>query len=276
MGSTGMMKLHFRFFRFAFLSIFAFAGVSVAQEKKEEKKPGTPKVMTAVPFSALRGKSNTLQLRGMNLAESASARLEGAGAPIAGVLKIKGKLDAARNADPAKVGDSRMEVGFEIPAGVPAAELSLIVTSPGGETKPFKVLLLDPALVVEEKEPNGGFREAQEIKVGQIVRGAIQEPGDVDVFKFLGKAGENVTAEVDASRHGSPLDSLLMLYDAGGHELARNDDGAGGLDSALQFKLPKEGVYYLCISDANGSGSSAHAYVLSVGTGTSSTKPAKP
>ena len=49
-----------------------------------------------------------------------------------------------------------------------------------------------------------------------IVNGRIGEPGDSDVFRFEGRAGEEIVAEVFARRLDSPLDSILKLTDAGG------------------------------------------------------------
>ena len=100
--------------------------------------------------------------------------------------------------------------------------------------------------------------------MGQTVRGTVQEPGDVDVYKISVKAGQTVTAEVDAARHGSSLDSLLVLYDEKGRELASNDDMEGSKDSLLTFTIPADGTYYLCLSDALGMGSEFHGYLLGV------------
>ena len=88
-----------------------------------------------------------------------------------------------------------------------------------------------------------------------IVNGRIDRPGDTDVFRFEGKAGQEIVAEVYARRLDSPLDSLLTLTDAAGQQLAFNDDfedkGAGLIthqaDSYLRATLPADGTYYLRI-----------------------------
>ncbi|MEW6071834.1 MAG: hypothetical protein AB1726_04460 [Planctomycetota bacterium] len=105
------------------------------------------------------------------------------------------------------------------------------------------------------------------------VNGRIDRPGDEDVFRFGGQAGETLVAEVEARRLGSPLDSLLWVTDVAGRELARNDDHpdlAAGLtthqaDSRLEIAVPADGDYLLHLADAQHQGSEAHAYRLRLG-----------
>ena len=125
---------------------------------------------------------------------------------------------------------------------------------------------------VLEKEPNNRKENAQRVSVPVIVNGRIDRPGDWDVFRFNGHAGEEIVAEVYARRLDSPLDSLLRLTDSAGRELAVNDDaedkGAALLthqaDSRIDFKLPANGVYYLYLGDSQGKGGSDFAYRLRI------------
>ena len=105
-----------------------------------------------------------------------------------------------------------------------------------------------------------------------IVNGRIEHPGDSQYFRFDGRAGEEIVCEVMARRLGSPLDSVLRLTDAAGHELAFNDDfedkGAGLLthqaDSFIFFKLPASGTYYLQLGDTQRHGGLEYAYRLRI------------
>jgi len=136
-------------------------------------------------------------------------------------------------------------------------------------TVPFALDTLPESL---ESEPNSAPRGAQKIKLPLIVNGRIGRVGDVDVFSFTGRAGDQVVAEVHARRLDSPLDSLLKLTDAKGKLLAVNDDhedkGAGltthQADSRLTVKLPADGTYLVHLSDTQNKGGSAHAYRLRV------------
>ena len=255
------------FVRWSRVILFAIACALVAvlargEEKKKDDKKETPKVLLISPFSVIGGKPNTLRIRGLKLAEAIEVHVEAAGVPIPATIKEKGKVEPIKPFDAAKTGDTRIVLELNMPEGIAATELSIVVVTKAGNTEPRPVLVLNAATTIEEKEPNGGFREAQEIKWGQTLRGTISDSSDVDVFKFQAKSGQRIVAEVDAARHGSPLDSLLTLYDDKGHELASNDDSEVGADSILQFKIPSDGVYLLCLSDANGVGSEAHGYLL--------------
>jgi len=71
-----------------------------------------------------------------------------------------------------------------------------------------------------EKEPNDSEKSAQRVKLPVIVNGRIDRPGDWDFYRFTGRAGQELVAEVTARRLGSPLDSMLRLSDARGRQIA--------------------------------------------------------
>lgn len=133
--------------------------------------------------------------------------------------------------------------------------------------------LLDGPSDSIEIEPNGRPDNAQPLKLPAIVNGRIDRPGDVDMFRFAGKAGDEIVAEVFARRLGSPLDSTLKLTDDAGKQLAFNDDyddkGAGLLtqqaDSRISFKLPADGTYFLTLADAQHQSGPDFGYRLRVG-----------
>jgi hypothetical protein len=130
-----------------------------------------------------------------------------------------------------------------------------------------------------EVESNDGTKDAQQIDLPAIVNGCIERPGDVDVFRFEGRRGGEVVAEVAGRRLNSPLDSLLRLTDASGQVLAWNDDhvvkeshlhkNMMGLnthhaDSYLHAKLPRQGTYYVHLADSQHHGGAAYGYRLRV------------
>jgi hypothetical protein len=123
-----------------------------------------------------------------------------------------------------------------------------------------------------EKEPNSRPESAQPVTLPIIVNGRVDQPGDWDVFRFEGRAGDEIVAEVYARRLDSPLDSVLKLTDAGGRQLAFNDDhedkGTGlnthHADSWLTAKLPADGTYYVHLGDAQDKGGAEYAYRLRI------------
>ena len=123
-----------------------------------------------------------------------------------------------------------------------------------------------------EQKPNNDQAHAQRVTLPIIINGRMEKPNDTDVFRFEGKAGDEVVAEVHARRLNSPLDSVLKLNDAAGNQLAFNDDhvdkGAGltthHADSYLRATLPKDGDYYIHITDAQHKGGPEYAYRLRI------------
>ncbi len=123
-----------------------------------------------------------------------------------------------------------------------------------------------------EKEPNDGPDVAQEVTPPIIINGRIDKPGDWDVFRFQGRKGQEIVAQVDARKLDSPLDSVLKLTDVPGRQLAFNDDygdkGAGlsthHADSYLTATLPADGTYYLYLGDAQHKGGVEYAYRLRI------------
>jgi len=123
-----------------------------------------------------------------------------------------------------------------------------------------------------EAEPNDDPQKAQPLTLPVIVNGRVASPGDRDVFRFEGKEGDEVVAEVEARRLGSPLDSQLKLTDTTGKIIAFNDDfedrGTGlnthHADSFLRAKLPAAGVYFVHLADTQNKGGAAYAYRLRI------------
>ena len=172
--------------------------------------------------------------------------------------------------------------GWNLPAGKLTEDMKgksagvIPITTRNGPfvSNPVPFAVQEKAALPEvlEREPNDRQENAQRVTLPVIVNGRIDRPGDWDVFRFTGRAGEEIVAEVSARRLDSPLDSLLRLTDSSGRELAVNDDvedkGAALLthqaDSRIDFKLPANGVYYLHLGDSQGKGGSDYAYRLRI------------
>ena len=125
---------------------------------------------------------------------------------------------------------------------------------------------------ITEKEPNNAPAHAQRVKIPVILNGRVDRPDDTDVFRFDGRKGQTVVAEVYAHRLDSPLDSVLILTDSKGKQIAFNDDAddaTAGLethhaDSRILVKLPASGAYYLQLADAQHRGGPEYAYRLRI------------
>ncbi len=134
-------------------------------------------------------------------------------------------------------------------------------------TMPFSVDTLPECL---EQEPNDSTPAAQTVTLPIIVNGRIDRPDDWDMFRFEGRAGQNLIAEVRARRLESPLDSVLEVFDAAGNRLTFNDDHEDKFDalrthhadSLIHFTLPADGIYYVHLGDAQCHGGPEYAYRL--------------
>jgi len=138
------------------------------------------------------------------------------------------------------------------------------VENPYGASGTNRLLVADPARVRKEKEPNGGFRGAQDLQPPVTVDGAIPQAFDVDVYHLQGKAGQKLRAEILAARFGSALDATLTLHDARGSVLLSCDDTKESRDPLLEFTLPADGSYFLAVADAHDTGGITHIYWLQI------------
>lgn len=86
--------------------------------------------------------------------------------------------------------------------------------------------------------------QARLLDYGMSLEGALDTDVPVRYYRFDAQRGDVITATL-ASRSGA-LDPLLKLTDANLSELARDDDGSGGVDARIAaFTLPSSGTYYL-------------------------------
>lgn len=130
-----------------------------------------------------------------------------------------------------------------------------------------------------EVEPNENPEQAQHINLPAIINGRILSAFDRDVYQVNGQAGDSITVEVYARRLHSPLDSLVRLTDEAGIVLKWNDDYVVSdnhlykditgtqthhADSYLMTELPRDGTYFICLTDSQGQGGSDYGYRLRI------------
>lgn len=228
--------------------------------RAEDPKPVPPRITAMEPVILMAGYSGPMKLRGFQL--KTTQQIQFADAPAIKV-EIKDRKDAAQtpNTEKKDNGDSQVEFQITIPSDQPPGLLSFTVQTEAGTTDALKIELLAADQVADEKEPNGGFREAQLVEPNKRIRGNIQQDQDVDVYQFRGVAGQKFHAEVLSARSPSLLDSTLTLHDSKGILLAQNDD-ADSRDSLLDYTLPSDGLYFLTLTDALDHGGEWHAYQL--------------
>lgn len=150
------------------------------------------------------------------------------------------------------------------PAGAPLRTVGL----EGGEPCNEVLYCVDTLPECVEQERND--EQAQPVLVPGIINGRIDRPGDVDLFCFPGKAGQEVVAEVYARRLHSPADCALRVSDSAGNVLGHNDDHddrafalvTHQADPYLWLILPADDIYTVRVVDAQRKGGAANAYRL--------------
>lgn len=254
----------------AFLPLAFFLMVSTpaiaadSKDKKDEAKPEPPRIAITLPLAVSTGATNLIKIRGYHLTNITELRFTNSAVNCGISLKAKTKADVPKEADAKKVGDTQLEVELHFPADATTGTNWFVVVNSLGESKPQPLVVLPGGKLVTEKEPNGGFRQPQDVALGQTIAGLVKEVGDVDVFRFTGQRGQSIRAEVNAVRSGSALDALLTLYDDAGHILATSADTDGKTDPVLRAKLPADGKYFLSLIDAHDKSGPTHAYLLSI------------
>jgi len=161
-----------------------------------------------------------------------------------------------------------LSTDFLVPADSPAVRMvGLHGNQPALNTLPFAV---GDTPEVREAEPNDTLAQANRVTTPVTINGRIQRAGDADHFIFTAQAGQVLSMEVLARRLGSPLDSIITLFNAKGEELAENDDSTDPFDalithhadSRLVYGFPAAGDYVLRIKDVQGKGGEEYAYRL--------------
>ena len=94
--------------------------------------------------------------------------------------------------------------------------------------------------------------------------GILATKGEPAFFRFKAKKGQNFNFEVFARRLGSPLDSVLTVFDAKGKSLGANDDASGQPDSALRLRISEDGEYVVKVADQLGRGGPLFAYRVEI------------
>ncbi|MFN5798799.1 MAG: peptidase, partial [Planctomyces sp.] len=107
-------------------------------------------------------------------------------------------------------------------------ETTVMIEDADGVTPSGHLLRVSPHPNAIEAEPNQGFDTATVVSAfPSAFNGVLQEPGDVDIFRFTAKAGQVFEVECFGRRIRSPIDAVMNRYKANGEGITGNDDSRG-------------------------------------------------
>jgi hypothetical protein len=250
--------------RVSFLSFTAVILLAIVIPHLQAQSPvvpaSAPSITATEPAALVRGRKETFKLRGFELKGATQIRFPSS-EQIVVELKESSDAGQAKGLENKVVGDKQLVAEITLPADVPTGFIEYVVVTAGGEAK-SRIIVLAPESSLDEREPNDGFRDAQELRVGQTVRGSIQSDKDVDVFAFPSLAGQQLRVTVTS---GGPLlmDVAVQCYDGRRQFLAAADDGPSR-DPVMTLTTKAEGPIYLCVSSSHDLGGPWHSYWLTI------------
>jgi hypothetical protein len=130
---------------------------------------------------------------------------------------------------------------------------------------PFAEWIEDESEATVEEHLNDSAETAQAVAAPFTINGTLGE-ADRDFYRLSGKQGESLVFEAESRRVGSAIDPVLVLRDAAGRVVARNNDAAGiSPDARLAIAFPGDGEYFLEVHDARFSAQAQNFYRLKAG-----------
>jgi hypothetical protein len=166
--------------------------------------PQYPTLTTPASLGITIGTPAELTLTGTNLADAVAVWTSAPGVTFS---IPPGQTDAAKLTVKAEAKD---------PAAVGLYQVRVVTKSGVSNFRPF---CLDGLPAVAEKDGNGKAASAQVVPVPCVVTGATAAEAS-DFYRVSVKPGQTLTVEALARRVGSPLDPVVILYDAAtGREL---------------------------------------------------------
>lgn len=152
-----------------------------------------------------------------------------------------------------------------IPKTVPPGSYDVRVSCYYGMSSPriFQVSpVSEPAEVDSEGAANNSIETARALGLEGVANGRIsQQKGDY--YKLAMKKGQRVLVHCWAVRLGSKLDAKLSLYDSSGKEVFNNNDYVDR-DPMLDITAPRDGDYYVSVSDQTWLGAVGYVYRMKV------------
>jgi Bacterial pre-peptidase C-terminal domain len=158
------------------------------------------------------------------------------------------------------------ELQVSLPQTPGRDRMTVVPETPNGPALPI-TLFAGEEPEIAEAEPNDTAATATRVpQLPIVINGAIDRPGDVDVYRVHAAGRQKLRFELFGDRLGARLDAALRVLNSAGRQLAADDDGAG-IDPRLEYEFPVAGDYFLEVRSVDGQGGSDYFYRLRIGPG---------
>lgn len=190
----------------------------------------------AKPLAVAQGAQANVQIVGLGLAQDSMASITTAALPA-----------------------TKMETFLPVVGSVALSPLRILASADPIVSEPTASLTVQAA--VDATTP--------QLSIPSVASGSIDEPEQVDRFRFEVKAQDRLSFEVYARRLGSELDAKLRVLNPEGNPLSEADDSTFdrvlSSDATLEnWTAPADGVYTLEIRDLHGRGGAGFQYAVQV------------
>lgn len=149
------------------------------------------------------------------------------------------------------------------PPADPNAEFVLVAEQNGQvapSANPFRVSSFGNVL---EAEPNNDVASATVAELPNAMNGVLGEPKDTDFFRFKATKGQSLRVECYARRLRTPVDPVVIIYNAQGGGITSADDTAGP-DAGIDFNVPEDGEYLVAVYDQLQRGGPEYVYRIEI------------
>ncbi len=255
-----------------------FAVVALAQTASEwptGNRTTPPTINSVSPLGVARGATVEMNVEGLNLAKTSAVYFSEPGIK-ARILHIKElpdlpdiRLGSAGTVSTVDLGPlpprNQVTLELEISPEVAIGTVAMRLQTPLGTT-PVARFAVEPYYGESpDREPNDTPDEAVETYLPTILVGTISKPGDVDYYKIVVRAGEQLVFQNSAAELGSSLEPVIGIYDANQNLLKEFGEDSGREANDFAYTFATGGTYYIRVSDYEGRGGGKRFYRINVG-----------
>lgn len=110
------------------------------------------------------------------------------------------------------------------------------------------LLMFVPVALAQQTDPAGDSNTQARFN-GDAIESELAPVGDADWYRMHVEQGRRYAFTVDAiaAEDGAAVDPTIGIFDAGGSQLAYNDDANGTLNSALQYAPAQSGDVFVAV-----------------------------